>query len=237
MGRKSKVSKEDKTQACIDYLSGKYSAIELAQKLKMSKYGMDVICNWSKQFQAFGEKAFEERPRNNLYSKEFKVMVIQKYLKGYGSLVDLSLKYSIPSKSTLQNWVLKYNKGKEILGYVPRPEVYTMARVKTTKEERLKIVKHCLDHQKDYKECAFSYGVSYAQVYDWVKRYLKDGEAGLNDNRGHKKSLEELTDAEKKDRELHLLKRKNLLLERENELLKKQRDLEAKLMNFQVTKK
>lgn len=237
MGRKPKYSKEEKIQACINYLSGTRSAIEIAQELKMTINGSKEIHKWSKKYELFGENAFEVKSRNNSYSKELKLMVIQEYLSGQTSLVDLSLKYGIPSKTTLRSWVLKYNEGKEILDYTPKPEVYAMARVKTTKAERLEIIKYCLDHQKNYKECAIKSGVSYAQVYDWVKRYLKDGEEGLNDGRGRKKDFLELTDTEKKDRELKRLKQKNLMLERENELLKKQRDLEAKLMRFQGTKK
>ncbi len=237
MGRKQKYTKEVKSQACEDYLSGKSSASEIAQKLKMPKSGNRRIFEWFKQYQAFGEKAFEERPRNNSYTKAFKLEVVQEYLSGHASLMDLSIKYRIPIQETIRQWVLKYNVGGEILDYQPKPEVFTMARAKTTKDERLEIVKHCLENKKNYKVSAFIYGVSYAQVYDWVKRYLNNGEGSLSDGRGRNKLLLELSDIEKKDRELKRLKQQNLLLERENELLKKQRDLEAKLISSQVTKK
>lgn len=237
MGRKPKYSKEIRIQICEDYLSGGSSSSEIAQKLKMSKYGRSRIFDWVKQYQAFGEKAFDERPKNNSYTKAFKLMVIQEYLNSYTSLRDLSIKYRIPSSGTILQWVMKYNEGEEVLDYQPKTGVYIMARVKTTKAERFEIVKHCLDHRKNYRESAIKYGVSYAQVYYWVNRYLNYGEDGLSDMRGHHKIPSELTDIEKKDRELQRLKQKNLLLERENELLKKQRDLEAKLIDFQVTKK
>lgn len=237
MGRKPKYTKIMKIQACIDYLSGTHSVIEIAQKLNMPKHGASEIHEWIKKYESFGANAFEERQANKAYSKEFKLLIIQEYLSEDISLIDLSVKYDIPSKETIRKWVLKYNDGEELLDYTPKPEVYVMARVKTTKDERIEIVQYCLDNQKNYKECASKYGVSYAQVYDWVKRYLKDGEEGLNDDRGHKRDLLDLSDTEKKDRELKRLKQKNLLLERENELLKKRQDLEAKLRHFQVTKK
>ncbi len=50
---------------------------------------------------------------------------------------------------------------------------------RTTLEERKEIVDYCINHNRDYKNTAAKYDVSYNQVYSWVKRYDTNGEEGL----------------------------------------------------------
>lgn len=50
---------------------------------------------------------------------------------------------------------------------------------KTSKEERVEIVKYCINNERNYKEAADKYKVSYNQVYTWVKKYDSNGDAGL----------------------------------------------------------
>ena len=58
---------------------------------------------------------------------------------------------------------------------------------KTTWEERIQIVLDCLGNGKDYQRTAETYGVSYQQVYQWVKKYEDGGDEALKDKRGRKK--------------------------------------------------
>lgn len=81
------------------------------------------------------------------------------------------------------------------------------ARRKTTLEERKEIVCYCINHDRDYKNTAAKYDVSYSQVYSWVKKYDMRGESGLTDKRGHHKTDEEVD-------ELERLRRENLRLKR-----------------------
>ena len=39
---------------------------------------------------------------------------------------------------------------------------------KTSKEERVEIVEYCINNERNYKEAADKYKVSYNQVYTWV---------------------------------------------------------------------
>ena len=57
---------------------------------------------------------------------------------------------------------------------------------KTTLEERICIVKDCLDHDRNYGAMALKYDCSYQQVRNWVERYEKMGSAGLEDWRGRR---------------------------------------------------
>ena len=102
------------------------------------------------------------------------------------------------------------------------------ARRKTTIEERKEIVEYCIVHGNDYKGTAKTYDVSYSQVYDWMRKYRKDGEAGIVDRLGHRKSDDEVD-------ELERLRRENLRLKRQleernmlNALLKKVKELEGR---------
>ena len=65
---------------------------------------------------------------------------------------------------------------------------------KTSQEERIKIVNYCLEHNKNYKETAEKFDISYTQVYQWVKKYLASGEEGLIDRRGQHKTEEQLSE-------------------------------------------
>ena len=167
-----------------------------------------------------GPSALEERSNNSVYTKEFKLKVIYEYQHG-NSLSELMVKYGIRSDCTIRNWIKKYNRHEEIEDYTPHPEVYSMSARKTTIEERIEIVNWCLEHNKNYKEAASKFNCSYTQVYQWVKKYSENGEDGLSDKRGHRKSEKELTETDRQERELAKLRKRNEELEMEIKLLKK----------------
>ena len=227
MSRKAKYSIEQKIQASEEYLSGKRSAREIGQSLRMGKNGDHRVREWASTYRENGIEGFHLKPGNGSYTAEQKQKAVEDYLTGKGSLQELSRKYKIPSTSTLRNWIKVYNSNRELRGYDPKPEVYVAMPKKTTQEERQEIVKYCLEHGKDYKGTAEKYGASYGQVYQWVKKYLKSGEEGLSDGRGHRKSDEEVDEVERLRREnLRLkaeLQRKDMLVE----LLKKVKEFEG----------
>ncbi len=77
---------------------------------------------------------------------------------------------------------------------------------KTTLEERKEIVDYCINHNRNYKNTAAKFDVSYSR-FILGKKYDTDGADGLTDRRGCHK-----TDAEVD--ELERLKRENLRLKR-----------------------
>ena len=93
----------------------------------------------------------------------------------------------------------------------------------TTQEERVAIVKACLENGSNYGDTAVKYNVSYQQVYTWVHKFKELGEVGLEDRRGQK------TSAQKPRTELEELKIKMAQLEHENYMLRMERDLLKKL--------
>ena len=100
------------------------------------------------------------------------------------------------------------------------------ARRKTTVEERKEIVEYCICHNRNYKEAANVYNVSYSQVHSWVKKYDTNGEDGLTDKRGHHKKDDEVDELERLRRENVRLKRKLQEKDMLAELLKKAQEFE-----------
>lgn len=221
MGRKAKYTKEQKVQACEDYISGRKSAKQIKYELNMGKCGARLVLEWVKSYRINGHSIFDNKSTNNSYSKEFKEMVVQEYLNGHGSVNDLAAKYSIPKHDTVLKWVNKYNNHIELKDYNPKPEVYMANTLKVNEEKKIEIIKYCIDHNHDYKGTAEFYGGNYAQIYNWVKKYESKGEAALEDRRGKRKSEEQLTDLERAQRKIAELERINKRQEMELELLKK----------------
>ena len=110
--------------------------------------------------------------------------MVEEYIRGEGSSIDLGIKYDI-SSGLLRSWIRMYNANRELKDYDPKQEVYMAeARRKTTLEERKEIVEYCISHNRDYKNTAVKFDVSYSQIYSWVKKYDTNGETGLTDISG-----------------------------------------------------
>lgn len=96
----------------------------------------------------------------------------------------------------------------------------------TTYEERVEIVSYCIEHGNDYTAAIEKYGVSYQQIYSWVRKHREKGVEGLQDKRGKRKPEFEMTEMEKLRAENRMLEARNRRLETENAVLKKLREIE-----------
>lgn len=164
--------------------------------------------------------------KNKRYSKELKLQAVQSYLKGEGSYEELRKRYGLLSSTQLKNWVKWYNGHKEFKDRRGAgTEIYMTKGRKTTQEERAEIVAYCIEHGKDYPLTIQTYGVSYQQVYAWVRKYEDRGIDGLRDGRGRTKPVEELNETERLKLENKILKAQLKDAEMENKLLKKLREL------------
>ena len=229
LGRKSLISKKVKVKACKDYLNGKGSQKSIGDSLGVVR---TTVRGWVNAYTFHGANAFNESNRNRVYSKKFKLMVINEYNSGNLSTVDLAGKYNI-SIGMVNNWINDYNVGKEIKGYNPRPEAYSMKTTIKTFEEKLEMVKYVITNGYDYRSAAIKYSVNYSSIYLWVKKYKKHGKEGLKvKKRGPRKITVNLNDLSETERLKHLLKeetRKRELAEFKVEALKKKQEIEEKL--------
>lgn len=226
MSRKVKYTKEVKLKASKDYLSGKMSAKKIARSLSMSKRGDEIVRYWARQYEVNGAEVFDDKPKNKSYSKKFKEKVAKEYQDGKGSFKYLAAKFGIPSNYTVLSWVKKYNGHIELKDYDPKGEIYmTKGRI-TTLDERIEIVKWCLDHDRSIKDTASHFACSYAQVRAWLLKYEEFGEEGLIDKRGKPKEEKDLSELELAQRKIQSLEKENEKLKRMNEILKKAESLE-----------
>ena len=222
-------SVEQKIRASKSYLSGAKGASELAIELGMEKSRGREIRRWAVAYQANGINAFRQDLRFQGYSRDLKLLAVESYLNGEGSLDDICNRYKILSRKTLRSWIRKYNNGEEFPDTNPDPEVEMARRKKTTQQERQKIVDYCLRHGRNYQATAAKFEVSYGQVYSWVKKFDSKGHAGLSDNRGHRKPEEDIDETERLRRENKRLERALREKEMVIALLKKKRDIERML--------
>ena len=152
--------------------------------------------------------------------------MVEEYIRGEGSSIDLGIKYDI-SSGLLRSWVRMYNANSELKDYGPKQAVYMAeARRKTTLEERKEIVDYCINHNRNYKDTAAKFDVSYGQVYSWVKKYDVNGTDGLTDRRGLHKTDDEVDELERLRRENLRLKRQLEEKDMAVELLKKVKEFE-----------
>ncbi|WP_236694870.1 transposase, partial [Peribacillus butanolivorans] len=118
-----------------------------------------------------GEDSLTDATSWKSYSKELKLAAVNDYLSGHYSLNKVIQKYNISSTAVLGKWIKKYNSHRELNDTGKGMTNSMTSRRKTTLEERIQIVNYCLQHQKNYQLAAESYGVSYQQVYQWVKKF------------------------------------------------------------------
>lgn len=193
--------------ACIDYVEGNRSRFEICNELHISTR---TIQDWAAIYNKYGIAGFTKKTKNRSYSKQFKMELVEKYIRGKASSIDLGNQYDV-SSGLLRKWIRMYNANIERKDYDPKQEIYMAeAKRKTSKVEREEIVAYCLENNRDYKNTATKFDVSYSQVYTWVKKYDACGADGLTDKRGHHKSDDEVD-------ELEHLRRENLRLKRQLE--------------------
>ena len=221
---KSPHTPEFRAMVSQEYLDGIGSYRFLAERYNI---GTRTLREWVAKFRIHGIDAFITQTGNTSYSSDFKIMCVEAVLSGKGSVNDIVAKYNISSGYVLRNWIKLYNTNKELKDYDPKREVYMAdARRKTTLEERKEIVEYCIAHDRHYKGAASKYGVSYSQVYSWVRKYDALGTDGLTDKRGRRKTDEEVDELERIRRENLRLKRQLEEKDMVVELLKKVKEFE-----------
>lgn len=219
MPQKAKMRADEKVKIVRRYLDGKVSNKEAA---RIAGVDHETMRTWVEQYKAEGLMAFLQG-RNRSYSSGLKEQAVRDYLSGKGSQREICKKYKIHNKRQLQNWIKVYHAHGDFNSRKGSGGGSYMKKARsTTPEERLKIVKDCLESGRNYGEMALKYNVSYQQVRTWTLRFEEMGEAGLEDRRGkRKKDQEPRTELEAAQIEIEDLKHKLYLAELENRLLKK----------------
>lgn len=223
MGNKFKYPAEVKFDAVDSYLSGKKSGREIARELNVHN---STIESWVSLYKSLGMSGLMTTSTNKGYSEQQKSNAVSDYLSGNYSQSEVCEKYGIRSRNSLCKWILKYNGHEGIKSSETRRESFMTNGRTTTFEERIEIIKYCIEHNKNYQETAEKFQVSYQQVRSWIVKCDKSGIDALADKRGKRKPKDQLTELDLLKAQNKLLEAKNKRLEMENELLKKLEELE-----------
>ena len=225
MPHKEKVATALKIDACKKYLAKNISIADIANTLQV---GRTAVSRWICQYQSEGEAGLKPQKNNRVYPPELKLAAVTDYLQGNESLLGICKKYQIHSDCQLSHWLKQYNGHEEFKLRSGGSRIMSKAR-KMTQNKRAEIVEYCLAHDMNYGEAALNYQVSYQQVYQWTKKYLEMGKAGLEDRRGHRVgTLPGRTPQEELEAENAQLKHKNWRLQMEVDVLKKLQELERR---------
>lgn len=227
MGKKE-ISYEKKLEAVEKYLRGEGSQESIARE-----YGVNnrSFRQWIANYEALGPLGLMPVHTHNRYSRELKIAAVEAYLQGEGSQIEICKRYKLRSRKQLHDWVKLYNGHKELratTGGQGRGMHMTKGRP-TTFDERIEIVSYCLEQGEDYGATIEKFGVSYQQIYSWVKKYEAKGIDGLLDKRGKRKPLSEMTEVERLRAEIKMLRAENQRKEMEIDILKKLREIERGL--------
>ena len=219
------ISAVDKVRIVERYLKGEISQGRAAKEVGVRKA---TIARWIGLYKSEGPKALLPQKKNRNYSKELKLKAINEYLSDEGSQESICGKYHIRSSHLLRKWIKVYNNTHGTLKSESGGSYLSKGR-DTDVEERLKIVKDCLDNDRNYGAMALKYKVSYQQVRNWVKKYEEMGYAGLDDRRGRRAgTLPSRTPEEELRDRIAQLEREKRHLQMENDLLKKVKELERR---------
>ena len=222
---REKVTPEERIGAAKACAEGRMSSREVARRL-----GVDEaqVREWVFRYKSHGAEAFQKQERNTIYSGELKVQAVREYIAGNLSQREIAAKYGLRSTSQIRDWIKVYNSGRNFEHRMSGGSRMKQGR-ETTQEERIAIVRDCLENGSNFGAAAIKYNVSYQQVYTWVKKFKELGEAGLEDRRGKRiVDQEPRTELEKAQIEIAQLKHELYMTKMERDLLKKLKELERR---------
>lgn len=225
MARKSKFSTEEKLKYVLICIEGRDSIKHTASLIGIHH---EALRQWINNYQSLGIDGLSNTSKYSSHCAELKEMAVKDYLTGVGSHSDICKKYGLRSKGMLHSWVMKYNSHEELKASGTGGLLIMTNGRKTTYEERVEIVKYCIEHQNNYAETANRYQVSYQQVYTWKTKYEKDGVEALQDRRGKRKKENKISELEKLKAQNKLLEAENYRKQMEIDFLKKLDEIERR---------
>ena len=223
MPQKTKHSPAEKIAIVEAYLIGELSAGEI-KHIKEIPYS--TLYKWVRLYKQRGAAGLFPALKMKKYTPEVKQSAVMDYLNGAATQLAICKKYDISDTKMLRQWIKKYNGHKDSKN---GGEIYMAKGRTTTFEERIEIVSHCISNNQDYSKTIKAYGVSYQQIYAWIRKYEKDGADGLIDRRGKSRPESSMTEIDKLQAKLKLKEAEVLRLQMDNELLKKLEELERGL--------
>lgn len=225
MPHKPKIPPEEMISAVEAYLRGE---LGFTESIRKHRIGETTWKRWIRLYRTRGAEGLIPQAKNRKYSADLKERVVLEYLAGKTSLRILCEKYSISHENMVLTWIKRYNGQKGFKNPNSGSGIYMTKGRKTTREERMEIVSHCISNGKDYGATIEKHHVSYQQIYSWVKKYEEGGVDRLVDKRGKRKSMDEMTEIERLRAENKMLRAENEHKEMVIDILKKVKEVERR---------
>lgn len=148
--RQRKLTDQQRIDAVTAYLAGAGSYQAVAEQFQISSRTLrDLVA----LYQYHGPDALKSSVTNNTYPPELKRQAVEEYQSGQGTQRDICLKYNIRARTQLRNWIRQYGSGDLSSAAPPRAnprKKKTIPGRKTTLDERINIVSHCLANDRNY---------------------------------------------------------------------------------------
>ena len=225
MAFKHKFSYEEKVRILSEYLNGTYGFREICKRYSLNN---GTLKNWKRLYETFGWSGLKTGSHGSHYSRETKEAAVRDYLAHSLTVPEILKKYKIRSGTQLKRWVLKYNGHEKLKASGTGGTAIMTEGRKTTFEERIEIVQYCIAHDRNYAETAEKYKISYQQARNYTVKYETGGVEALKDNRGKRKTLEEMSELERLRAENKILRAEKERAEMEISFLKKLEEIERR---------
>lgn len=219
----NKYSPEEKIKLVKKIIEEKQSINSLSVS---SGIDHQILRDWIRNYQSIRPDVFYKKGWTKRTLEEKKVAV-RAYLDSNDSLETICRKYKISDTRTLRQWIMKYNSHEKLKAYTGESTIMTKGR-KNTLDERVEIVQYCIEHNRNYAKAAEKYQVSYQQARNYTVKYESDGIEALRDNRGKRKSKDEMTELERLRAKNRILKAEKKYAEMQVSFLKKLEEIERR---------
>lgn len=225
---RKQISYLKKIEAVQAVLNNQASISAVSKDFSVAK---SSLRDWIRKYQKWGVNGIRPYKIVRNYPPQIKHDAVIDVVKNGLLISEVLQKYDISDRLVLRNWIRLYNERKQW-----KPKRLGLSSMKsgrsTSFTERIEIVEYTLKKGRDYQAAIQKYGVSYQQIYNWLKKYENSGAEGLKDGRGHHKKKQELTELERLKLENVRLKNRNQYLEMEADIAKKEVELRQRFGYF-----
>lgn len=189
MPTKNQISADTKILAVKESLCGQSSLNQVAARFGVNRSSLQ---KWILNYELFGSEGLCARRGNQRYPEKLKREAVESYLSGRMSEESVCKKYQIRSRTQLEKWILLYNDQKEFRS--PGGSRKGAHMVRHSESERKSIVEYCVHHGMDYMQTANQFGLTYQQVYGWVRKYRVTSSENVLSHRISSAMLSDLLD-------------------------------------------
>lgn len=224
----NKMPLENRIKIVEDIVDGNISRYSAA---KINGVSSATLQEWVRRYKAYGVEGLKPFGKRTKYSSELKAIAIEDVLERNVPPYKVVKKYNISSIAVLKLWLKNYNIGKSNKHTGKGFSTMNKSR-KTTLSERIEITENVIAKNYNYQEASQEYGVSYQQIYHWVRSYKENGIEGLRDKRGKNKQQEKLSEIELIKLENKKLKTRIEYLEMDKAIVKKWQEFKYRNSHF-----